>query len=259
MPMLKKFLLALLTAALLAACALLPSAVALWQDHRQLGRVETEAMEPIALGQSASSLLDRLRLCSQNELYCEVQTMSIGTGVRFQEDTAIEQARAQLDRLHEAGVLALDVDQYVGLGVAGVDFLADPGEPSNNAMVWRIAAHTMTGETELLLDDESGLIIALGASDMETPPAAGDPDASGTAWADYLGLSRVEVKNAEAQSKVKYVAQIEGERYGITEKDAADLLWSYGGVTLANEDDPEGYQVTYLFRSSADSLWIAVA
>lgn len=256
---LKKLALVLLTLALIACCALLPSAVALWQDHRQHGRIESQTMEPIALHTDDSSLIDRLRLCSQNQLYCEVQNMSIGTGVRFQEDTVIEQAELQLDLLHTAGVLTVGADGYIKIGVSGVDFLADPGEPSNNAMVWRVVFYAETGVTEVLIDDESGLIIALNASDMETPPSTGDMDACGAAWASYLGLSRVGQESTEAESTVEYAKRIEAEQYGITEKDVEDLWWTYGGVTLTNADDPEGYQVTYLFRAAADSFWITIA
>lgn len=259
MPKLKRFALALLTAALVAGCALLPFGVAAWQDHRRIGRIESETVEPIALQTEDSSLIDRLRLCSANQLYCEVQNMPIGTGVRYQEDTVIEQARQQLDLLHTAGILSVGADGYIELGVLGIDFLADPGEPSNNAMVWRVIFYAETGVTEVLIDDESGRIIALSASNLKRPPSTGDMDACGAAWAAYLGLSRVGQEKVAAEHAVERASKIEAVKYGISEEDVDGLWWTYGGVTLTNADDPEGYQVTYLFRAAADSFSITIA
>ena len=250
----KRILLALLTAALIAGCALLPSTVALWQDHRQLGRIETETIEPISLRNEDVSLVDRLRLCSRNELYCEVQTMSIGTGVRYQEDTVVEQARTQLAKLCEAGILTLDPAQYTGKA-AGVDFLADPGDPANNALVWQIEFYGETGMLQALVDDASGLIIMLVADDNEKSPASWDLARSIDAWAAYLGLSEVEAADTDSDR----LSITEAEKYGYSKKDLEAVLLSYGSATLAHPDDPDGFTVQYLMRVSHNTFWLTIA
>ena len=254
MRMYKKILLALLTAALIAGCALLPSAVALWQDHRQLGRIETEPIEPIALHADDSSLLDRLRLCSSNQLYCEVQNMPIGTGVRYQENTIMEQAHTELTLLHEKGILVLDPDLYTAK-VVGVDFLADPGDPANNAMVWRIVFYSETGMIQVLIDDESGHIVLLRADDEEIMPSPQELDVTAAVWADYLGLALVETTSADEER----IRITDAEKYGYAKEDLGAVRLAYSSVTLAHPDDPNGFAVQYLLRVSENTLWITIA
>ena len=252
--MYKKILLALLTAALIAGCALLPSAVALWQDHRQLGRIETEAIEPIALRAEDSRLLDRLRLCSGNQLYCEVQNMPIGTGVRYQEETVLVQAREQLAQLYESGVLLLDPALY-DAKVSGIDFLADPGDPANNAMVWRIVFYSETGMIQVLIDDESGHIVLLRADDEETMPSPQEPDVTAAAWADYLGLALVETTSADEER----IRITDTEKYGYAKEELGAVRLAYSSISLAHPDDPNGFAVQYLLRASENTLWITIA
>lgn len=264
MQLLKRAAAALLTLALLAAGALLPTAFALWQDNRQLGRIETAEVEPIAVGQADTSLIGRLRLCSQNQLYCEIQGMEVGTGMRFQETTVEEQARAQIDRLHELGILSVSAADYPGLKIDGVSFLADPGDPSNNAMFWRLVFYGENGSLDLLLDDETGLVVSFEVWSDAAAPSSADLDACGAAWADYLGLTAT--GDALEQKMVVYAAQMEAEQYGMVYDANASYsakdgkkYWSYGGVTLMNADDPEGYQVSFLFHLSEDTFRLVVA
>ena len=254
---------ALLTLALLAAGALLPNAFALWQDEHQIGRIETVEMEPIAVGQADTSLIERLRLCSQNQLYCEVEGMEVGTGMRFQETTVEEQARAQIDRLHELGILSAPAADYTVVKFDGVSFLADPGDPSNNGMFWRLIFGGESGSLDLLLDDASGLIVSFEVWSGAGAPAGADPDACGAAWADYLGLTPVQDK--EGKQLVLHAAQSDAEAFGVAvDEDSYSVKidkfrWQYGGVTLRNADDPEGAQVRFLFRTSEDTFYLVVA
>lgn len=263
MQLIKRAAAALLTLALLAAGALLPNAFALWQDEHQIGRIETVEMEPIAVGQADTSLIERLRLCSQNQLYCEVEGMEVGTGMRFQEDTVDEQARAQIDRLHELGILSVSAADYPGLKIDGVSFLADPGDPSNNAMFWRLVFYGENGSFDLLLDDASGLIVSFEIWSGAGAPAGADPDTCGAAWADYLDLTPVQDK--EGKQLVLHAAQSDAEAFGASvDEDSYSVKidkfrWQYGGVTLRNADDPEGAQVRFLFRTSEDTFYLVVA
>ena len=251
--MLKRILTVLLTAAVVSGCALLPFAAALWQDHSLLGQVESESIEPITLRAADSSLLDRLRLCSANQLYCEVQNMPIGTGVRYQEDTIIEQARAQLRLLCEASGVLRSEPAYNAAKMLGIDFLADPGDPTNNAMVWRVGFYSDSGSAEVLVDDASGLIIALVADDIRTTPAARELDGTAAVWAAYLGLAVVETAREE-QVIVTDHAAVDG----IKTAEKAPAM-TYRSVTLAHPDEPDGFHVQYLLRATENSLWITIA
>ena len=252
--MIKKIWLALLTALLIVACALLPSAAAIWQDHRQIGRMETETIEPITLRTDDSSLIDRLRLCSSNQLYCEVRNMPIGTGVRYQENTVIEQAWEQLRLLcTTAGILQFDAALY-DARILGIEFLADPGDPANNAMVWRIGFYSESGSVEALVDDESGLLIALVADDTGSAPAAQELDDIAAAWTEYLGLASAERLQTDGQVAVT-------EHYDAVQvkKEEKFSEMSYGSVVLTHPDDPNGFSVQYLLRATSNSLWITIA
>lgn len=263
MQLLKRVAAALLTLTLLAAGALLPTAFALWQDNRQIGRIETAEVEPIAVGQADTSLIGRLRLCSQNQLYCEVEGMEVGTGMRFQETTVEEQARAQIDRLHELGILSVSAAEYTVLSFDGVSFLADPGDPSNNGMFWQLVFGGENGSLDLLLDDETGLIVSFEVWSGAGAPAGAGLDACGAAWADYLGLTPV--PDEDGKKLVLHAAQSDAEAFGVAVDEETysvkmdKIRWQYGGVTLRNADDPEGAQIRFLLRASEDTFYLVVA
>ena len=255
----KKAALVLFGLALIAGCALLPTGLALWQDSRQLDETTVIGVEPVALD-ADTDLIDRLRLASMSERYCEVRTVEVGTGVRLHEPTVFEQAKAQLGALYEAGILTMPPESFQDCTIEAIDLAVDMGDPSNSGMFWHLVFYSEDGQIVFLLDDESGLIVYFEIAMLEEGKAAPDDLAAcGRAWAEYLGLTVAE--DEVAQKTVEYAVREYAEMYGYddsyydkynmaTGTYTKDRYWSYGGVNLCNADDPEGLQVTYLFRAS---------
>lgn len=253
----KKAALVLLGLALIAGCALLPAALAVWQDSRQIGAVNLIDVEPVSLD-TDTKLIDRLRLTSQSERYCEVRSVEVGTGLRLHETTVFEQAKDQLGALYEAGILTIPPDIFRDCSLEGVELAVDVSDPSNSAMFWQLVFYSEDGQIVLLIDDESGLIVYFELSTLEAEKVAPDDLAAcGAAWAGYLGLT---VSEDEIEQKtVEYTIQKYAESFGLeyyqtmtdvaAGKSAKERVQTFGGMSLCSPDDPEGLQVTYLYRA----------
>lgn len=266
----KKAALVLFGLVLIAGCALLPAGLALWQDGRQLDETTVIGVEPVVLD-GDTDLIDRLRLASMSERYCEVQSVAVGTGVRLHEPTVFEQAKAQLGALYEAGILPMPPESFQDCTIEGIDLAVDMGDPSNSGMFWQLVFYSEDGQIVFLLDDESGLIVYFEIVMLEGEKVAPDDmEACTKAWADYLGLAVSE--DEIARMTVEYAVQEYAEMYGFDDAytyydkyDAAaetytkERYWSYGGVNLCSADDPEGLQITYLYRVSPDTFRLFIA
>ena len=181
---------------LLACCALLPTALAWIQDFRQLDAVHTVEMEPISADSGAQySLLQRFQLGSgEYQLNEDIQVMSFNTGIHFDQTSAIQNMRAQVDTLHEAGLLPMNSAALADYYVQAIEYAANTTEPARNLIVWTVGASSPDSACtlEMHMDDESGLVIRLwcilGEADAAWSNALDLPTCA-KAWADYLGVT----------------------------------------------------------------------
>lgn len=195
---------------LLACCALLPTALAWIQDLRQLDAVRTVEMEPISADSGAQySLLQRFQLGSgEYQLNEDIQVMSFNTGIHFDQTSAIQNMRTQIDTLHEAGLLPMDSAALSDYYVQAIEYGVDTTEPACSLMVWTIGASSPDPAytLEMHMDDESGLVIRLWCILRGTNTAwsnALDLPACAKAWAEYLGVTLTEGYDTLSRTKSK--------------------------------------------------------
>ena len=208
----------------LACCALLPTALAWIQDLRQLDAVRTVKMKPISADSGAQySLLQRFQLGSgEYQLNEDIQIMSFNTGIHFNQTSAIQNMRAQIDTLHEAGLLPMDSAALADYDVQAIEYGADTTQPACSLMVWTVGASSPDSAytLEMHMDDESGLAIRLWCI----------LGGANTAWSDELNLS------ACAKAWAEYLGATLKEEYETYDRFAWNAEREYLGITLTDED-----------------------
>lgn len=185
---------ALALCAVLAGCALLPTALAWVRDYQQHGTVRTTKMEPIAMGSDEQySLIERFQLAgSELQLYHNVQTMSFATGVNYDHTTAIQNARTQLDTLYAHGLIPVNSVEFEEFFVESIEYAADADDPARNLMVWSIGAFSDRYYARAFMDDESGLLLSLWLNNSQGADSwmeSMELTTCAKAWSDYLGLT----------------------------------------------------------------------
>ena len=196
----KRLLGALALCAVLAACALLPTALAWVRDYQQSGAVRTTEIEPITMGSDEQySLIERFQLVSEDvQLSHDIQFMSFSTGVNYDRTTALQNMQTQVDTLHARGLLPLGSTDFIKYYVESVEYAADSGDPARSLMAWTIDAINEEYLMQAFMDDESGLLLALRVSNnygSEEWGSSLELTDSAQAWADYLGLTLQEGYN----------------------------------------------------------------
>ena len=196
----KRLLGALALCAVLAACALLPTALAWVRDYQQRGAVRTTEIEPITMGSDEQySLIERFQLVSEDvQLSHDIQFMSFSTGVNYDRTTALQNMQTQVDALHARGLLPLSSTDFTEYYVESVEYAADSGDPARSLMAWTIDAMNEEYLMQAFMDDESGLLLALWVSNkygIEEWGSSLELTDSAQAWADYLGLTLQEGYN----------------------------------------------------------------
>lgn len=182
---------ALALCAVLAGCALLPTALAWVRDYQQHGAVRTTKMEPIAMGSDEQySLIERFQLAgSELQLYHNVQTMSFATGVNYDHTTAIQNARTQLDALYAHGLIPVNSVEFEEFFVESIEYAADADDPARNLMVWTIGAFSDRYYAQAFMDDESGLLLSFWLNGTDAWMESMELTTCAKAWSDYLGLT----------------------------------------------------------------------
>lgn len=145
----------------LIGCALLPSGLAWVRDFRQHDIIRTAEVDPIPFGSEAQySFLERIQLGS-SELQMErnIQSISFATGVHFDQVSALQNVRKQIDALHARGILPCGSTDFSEYYVESVDYGADADEPTRSIMVWQITLLNEAYLVHTMMDDETGLLL----------------------------------------------------------------------------------------------------
>ncbi len=208
---------ALALCAVLAGCALLPTALAWARDYQQHGAVRTTKMEPIAMGSDEQySLIERFRLAgSELQLYHNVQTMSFATGVNYDHTTAIQNARTQLDALYTHGLIPVNSVEFEEFFVESIEYAVDADDPARNLMVWSIGAFSDRYYARAIMDDESGLLLSLWLNNNQGADSwmeSMELTTCAKAWSDYLGLA---LQDFDISKPEKYTKDLMQAEYGV--------------------------------------------
>lgn len=221
--------------------------MAWFRDMRQLDAVHTVEMEPVLSGSSGDySLVQRLQLLSVGNSI-DTQSVSFSTGIQYNEETAIENARTQIDRLYALGILPFGSSNLLNIGIDMVAYTVDSGNPLCSVMEWVMPVNFDNGYTGFLnMDDDTGLIcsIALWIEDESAEPAVqlwaeGTMETYAEAWAKYLGLAvmdgeplAVTAKQAKVYYEEKGIELYDDSSFGF----AMDSAAAAGNAAMEKEN-----------------------
>ena len=134
----------------------LPLLVSAFQDGQTLGRQTVTAAEPILYEDSSGlSIANKMSLLRNSTL------TSIESGMKMNVDEAKAQAISSLKKLDTDGLLLFDWNSAV-LEYFEPTFCINSVDPSNSVIVWALSFTDCYGNTlELMLDDESGMLLSL--------------------------------------------------------------------------------------------------
>lgn len=219
---------ALALCAVLAGCALLPTALAWVRDYQQHGAVRTTKMEPIAMGSDEQySFLQHLKIISsENQIYGDVQSMRFTTGVNFDEQGAKDNVKKQLDNLYELGLSPVRGTDVQMLVVESVNLGADIENPACSIMIWSIRVYSEDGILYVRMDDDTGLVLSLesvgNGEKIDKWVTDLGLSAYAKAWAGYLGLTLERGYDKHFPSDEDL--QMDMEKYDVLYEESMDML-----------------------------------
>ncbi len=186
----KNWLLPVLTALTVGALALLPLRLSTLEDGRLTGTVHTE---PLAADNNFPSrppeLPGRLWLLAQYHSFPDLLTIVSQEPEREKLEELSAQAREELERLAEEGILPEKAGAYGGNFTGGLLYLRDQRDLSSAAFSYLNAYDKQTGAyLSLYLDGESGRILELEMNSDLLRDASAPAADIGQAFLDGLGL-----------------------------------------------------------------------
>lgn len=137
----------------------LPGGILEWQDRSRMETIEAEAAEEVLLtAQTDLTLTEKINLLQKDDL----NDMVLSNGKNYKYDTIEEKMREEVQKLEELEILNLN-GQELNYSSAEVHFFieTDVEAEVRTLMLWIIEAATKEYNLGILLDDETGKILAV--------------------------------------------------------------------------------------------------
>ena len=137
----------------------LPGWILEWQDRSRMETIEAEATEEVLLtAQTDLTLTEKINLLQKDDL----NDMVLSNGKNYKYDTIEEKMREEVQKLEELEILNLN-GQELNYSSAEVHFFieTDVEAEVRTLMLWIIEAATKEYNLGILLDDETGKILAV--------------------------------------------------------------------------------------------------
>lgn len=171
----------------------LPSLLLGWQDEKRIGRSEAEdAQEVLLTTHTELTLTEKLNLMRKGTM----NSIALENGKNYKYNTIEAKMREEIQKLEELDILDLQ-GQKLNFSGAEMQFCIDTDGEIQSLMLWVIEAVTEQYSLTIVLDDETGKILALGQEGWADMKAYTDKGAASEEVAESMTDVDRAVKEAD--------------------------------------------------------------